>query len=98
MLPIWLIFCLGIFQARAASMSRSSPFFESDYLQLVKDIPEFKIGRSYGLWRHRQLILLGPNAFPVITKNKKDGYAYVAAGRYGKVVIMAKKEIDLMMN
>ena len=87
MLLIWLFSSLGIFQARADSTSRSSPFFESDYLEIVKDVPaDFGIGRKYGYMKYRRLAVHGPNSFPVITDNK-EGYSYVAAGRYGKVVI-----------
>ena len=32
---------------------------------------------------YRRLSVYGPNAFPVITDN--DGYAYVVAGKFGKV-------------
>ena len=85
MLFLWLISCLGIYQARAAILSRKSPFFENDYLEIVKDIPEFKTGYKvgYGWELQRELTLLGPTSFPVITNN--DGNAFIAAGRYGKV-------------
>ena len=59
------------------------PVFESDYLELVKDLPEVFLGPSYGFDRYKSLSVYGPNAFPVLTEN--DGYAHVVAGKFGKV-------------
>ena len=87
-----LLTLFGIYQARRAILSRDSPFFESDYLKIVKDIPSFSIGTSSGYTNYRKLSVFGPNSFPVITED--DGYAYIAAGRYGKVNICWVK-IDL---
>ena len=87
-----LLTLFGTYQARGAILSRDSPFFESDYLEIVKDIPSFLIGTSSGYTKYRKLSVFGPNSFPVITED--DGYAYIAAGRYGKVNIFRVK-IDL---
>ena len=59
------------------------PFFESDYLELVKDLPDVFLGPSYGFDKYKSLRVYGPNAFPVLTDN--DGYAYVVAGKFGMV-------------
>lgn len=88
MLSLLLFTWLGINQVRGAILSRDSPFFESDYLEIVKDIPNFSIGTSAGYTKYRKLSVFGPNSFPVITEN--DGYAYIAAGRYGKVFLYLK--------
>ena len=58
-------------------------FFEADYLELVKDLPEISLGPSSGYEKYRKLSVYGPDAFPILTEN--DGYAYVAAGRFGNV-------------
>ena len=65
------------------SATISPPVFEDDYLELVKDLPEIFLGPSYGFKKYRRLSVYGPNAFPVLTDN--DGYAYVVAGKFGKV-------------
>ena len=59
------------------------PVFESDYLELVKDLPDVFLGPSYGYEKYKSLSVYGPNAFPVLTDN--DGYAYVVAGKFGMV-------------
>ena len=58
-------------------------FFEADYLELVKDLPEISLGPSSGYEKYSKLSVYGPDAFPILTDN--DGYAYVAAGRFGNV-------------
>ena len=59
---------------------RSSPAFEADYLEIVKDVP------TISLTEKKLLSVYGPNAFPVVSQN--DGYAYVAAGSHGEVISM----------
>ena len=63
--------------------AQSAPFFEDDYLELVKDLPEISLGPSSGYKTYSKLSVYGPDAFPILTDN--DGYAYVAAGKFGKV-------------
>ena len=63
--------------------AESAPFFEDDYLELVKDLPEISLGPSSGYKTYSKLSVYGPDAFPILTDN--DGYAYVAAGKFGKV-------------
>ena len=58
-------------------------FFEADYLELVKDLPEISLGPSSGYEKYSKLSVYGPDAFPFLTDN--DGYAYVAAGKFGNV-------------
>ena len=59
------------------------PFFEADYLEIVKDLPEISLGPSSGYEYYRKLSVHGPDAFPVVADN--DGYAYIVAGKFGKV-------------
>ena len=59
------------------------PFFEADYLEIVKDLPDISLGPSSGYEYYRKLSLYGPNSFPVLTDH--DGYAYIVAGNFGKV-------------
>ena len=59
------------------------PFFEADYLEIVKDLPEISLGPASGYEYYRKLSVHGPDAFPVVTDN--DGYAYIVAGKFGKV-------------
>ena len=59
------------------------PFFEADYLELVKDLPEISLGPSSGYEKYSKLSVYGPDAFPILTDN--DGYAYVVAGKFGEV-------------
>ena len=59
------------------------PFFEADYLEIVKDLPEISLGPASGYEYYRKLSVHGPDAFPVVTEN--DGYAYIVAGKFGKV-------------
>ena len=66
----------------------AAPFFEADYLELVKDLPEITLGPSSGYKKYSKLTLYGPDAFPILTEN--DGYAYVAAGKYGNVINFIK--------
>ena len=59
------------------------PFFEADYLEIVKDLPDISLGPSSGYEYYRKLSVYGPNSFPVLTDH--DGYAYIVAGNFGKV-------------
>ena len=61
----------------------SPSFFEADYLELVKGLPEISLGPSSGFEKYRKLSVYGPDAFPVLTDS--DGYAYVVAGNFEKV-------------
>ena len=63
------------------------PVFESDYLELVKDLPDVFLGPSYGFDKYKSLRVYGPNAFPVLTDD--DGHAYVVAGQFGKASIVS---------
>ena len=58
---------------------RTTSAFEADYLEIVKDVP------TISLKEQKLLSVYGPNAFPVVSQN--DGYAYVAAGSYGGVIV-----------
>ena len=59
------------------------PFFEADYLEIVKDLSKISLGPASGYEYYRKLSVHGPDAFPVVTDN--DGYAYIVAGKFGKV-------------
>ena len=41
---------------------------------------------TISLTEKKLLSVYGPNAFPVVSQN--DGYAYVAAGSYGEVIVL----------
>ena len=60
-------------------LRRNSPEYEADYLELVKDLQTIELPKK------ESIIIYGPNAFPVVTKN--EAYAYVAAGHYGAVIL-----------
>ena len=60
-------------------LCRNSPEYEADYLELVKDLQTIELPKK------QSISIYGPNAFPVVTKNK--AYAYVAAGNYGTVIL-----------
>ena len=70
------------------------PFFEADYLEIVKDLPEISLGPSSGYNYTRKLSVHGPDAFPVVTDN--DGYAYIVAGKFGKVSTLVPLLIKLL--